>query len=176
MVTVTRELELDDYRAFAAFVARSARGPSVIWVGVLVGVFLLAGYGVVLAVWGEWDIPTSVASILAVLAWVVVIGRANSRAVAPAPDGVLLEPSELTVEDEGLRDRGPRAESLFRWPAVRQVAVTDRHVFIMFDRVLGLIVPRYCFADAAAEEEFLREVRRRCPEAVEWTDVGQASA
>jgi hypothetical protein len=49
------------------------------------------------------------------------------------------------------------------------VAVTDRHIFVMFDRVLGLIVPRYCFADETAENEFLREVRRRCPESAEWT-------
>lgn len=168
MVTVLRELEPNDYRAFAAFVARSARTPGPVWVGVVIGVLLLAGYGLVMAVWGTWDIPTSVASILAVLVWVVVVGRANSRAVAPAPDGLLLEPSELSVSDEGLLDRGPRADSLFRWPAVRRVAVTDRHVFIMFDRVLGLIVPRHCFGDQAAEIEFLREVRRRCPESVEW--------
>jgi hypothetical protein len=169
MVTIKRELEADDFRAFNAYVVRTVRGPGPVWVGALFAVLLTAGYGAVVALGGAWDIPTSVASILAALVWAVIVGRANARAVAPAPDGLLLEPSELIVSDEGLVDRGARAESLLRWPAVRQVVVTDRHIFIMSDRVLGLIVPRYCFADPAAEDGFLREIRRRCPESVEWT-------
>src|SRR6478735_950659 len=111
MRTGARELEADDYRAFARFVARTARGPGPVWGGAVLVVPGAAAYGLVLAAGGEWDLGTSVATGLAVLAWVVIVGRANARAVAPAPDGLLLEPSELVVDDDGIRDRGPRAAS-----------------------------------------------------------------
>src|SRR5215213_6658177 len=171
MLTVKRELEAGDFRAFATFVARSARGPSLNWAVLVLAVLGAAAYGAFWAVGWDWDPATSVATLAVLLAWVVIVSRANVRAQAPAPDGLVLEPSDLTVADEGLFDRGARYESLFRWPAFRKVAVTDHHVFIMFDRMLGLIVPRHCFEDDAAEAEFLRAVRRRCPESIEWSDV-----
>jgi hypothetical protein len=169
MVTVARELEADDYRAFAAFVARSARGPSATRALLVLALLAAAAYGLFLVVGWDVDLPTCLATFAVALFWMIIVGRAHGRSVVPAADGLLLEPSELVVDDEGIRDRGPRAESLFRWAAVRRVGVTDRHIFIMFDRVMGLILPRYCFADEAAENEFLREVRRRCPESAEWT-------
>jgi hypothetical protein len=43
----------------------------------------------------------------------------------PEADGLLVEPSTLTVDETGLTDRGERAESVFRWPAVRRVAVPE---------------------------------------------------
>jgi YcxB-like protein len=174
MFTVARELEADDYRAFAAYVAKTARGPGPAWGLMVLALLAAAAYGLFLLVGWDVDLPTCLATFAVVLFWAIIVGRAHGRAVAPAEDGLLLEPSELVVDDDGIRDRGPRAESLFRWPAVRQVAVTDRHIFVMFDRVLGLIVPRYCFADEAAENEFLREVRRRCPESAEWTVADRA--
>jgi YcxB-like protein len=174
MVTVKRELEADDFRAFNAFVVRTAGGPGPLLAGAVLVVLVALAYVPFLAFGWDWDVGTSVAAAAVVLAWAVILGRANNRAVAPAPDGLLLEPSELTVADEGLFDRSPRAESLVRWAAVRKVVVTDRHIFILFDRVLGLIVPRYDFADEAAENEFLQEVHRRCPDSVEWSNLDRS--
>jgi hypothetical protein len=74
------------------------------------------------------------------------------------------------VDDAGLTDRGERAESVFRWPAVQRVTVTEGHIFIMFDKVIGLIVPFRAFEDEAAEDEFLRELRRHCPTGVCFED------
>jgi hypothetical protein len=40
--------------------------------------------------------------------------------------------------------------------------------------VLGLIVPRYDFADETAENEFLQAIRRRCPDSVEWSNLDRS--
>lgn len=167
MVTVRLELTAADFRAFVMFVGKSAGGPSLTWAVLTLVVLAAAASGAFLAVGREWDVATSIATVAVVFWWIVIVSRRNAR--AQAPDGLMLEPSELTVSDEGLFKRGARAEQLFRWPAVRRVAVTDDHVFIMFDKVLGLIVPRDCFADDAEEEAFLRAVRRRCPESADLT-------
>jgi hypothetical protein len=169
MVTVRRELTADDFRAFAGFVGKSAGGPSLNWAALVLVGLAAAAYGAFWAVGWEWDWATSAATFAVLFAWVMVVAKTNARAQAPAPDGLVLEPSDLTATDEGLHDHGARHNSLTRWAAVRKVAVTDDHVFIMFDRMLGLIVPRDCFEDDFAEADFLRAVRRRCPESAELT-------
>ena len=170
MVTVERHLDPEDYRAFAAFVARSAGGPNPLLIGAVAGALLAAAFLTFAILDRRFDLLTAVVTAGVLFAWLVVRAWARSRIIAPEADGLLVEPSTLTVDENGLADRGERAESVFRWPAVCRVAVTAGHVFVMFDAVDGLIVPVRCFADAAAEDAFLAELRRHLPPGVPFAD------
>jgi YcxB-like protein len=170
VVTVERHLDPEDYRAFAAFVARSAGGPNPVLIGAVAGGLLAAAYVTFAVLDRAFDPLTAIVTAGVLFAWLVVRAWARSRVIIPEADGLLVEPSTLTVDDAGLADRGARAESVFRWPAVRRVAVTEGHVFVMFDAVDGLIVPVRCFEDEAAEDAFLAELRRHLPPEVPFTD------
>jgi hypothetical protein len=170
MVTVDRHLDPEDYKAFGTFVARSAGGPSLVRAGLILAVLLAAPFVVFALLDQEFDLLTAAVTAVLMFGWIVAMALWQSQTVVPTPDGLLLEPSTLMVDEAGLTDRGERAESVFRWAAVRRVAVTEGHVFIMFDQVVGLIVPFRCFEDEAAEDAFLREFRRLCPPEVPFED------
>jgi YcxB-like protein len=167
MVTVERVITQEDYRAFVQFVRQASSNPVTGLLVSLVALVLL--YAAIqlsfFALGVPYDVPSAVASGFAVIAWVVIVARASARAFTP--DGLVLGRKQLVLADEGIMDRSDLNQSLFQWPAVRRVGVTDRYYFILFDRVMGIIVPRRCFESDADDERFFRELTARAPHAVE---------
>jgi len=49
------------------------------------------------------------------------------------------------------------------WDRVQDVVVTDQHLFVMFARLVGVIVPRRAFADDGEAQRFAEFVRSKTP-------------
>jgi hypothetical protein len=52
-------------------------------------------------------------------------------------------------------------ESFFQWSLVRGIAITDQHVFVMVDRIAGIILPKRAFSSETERDQFLSELERR---------------
>src|SRR5205814_6476777 len=90
---------------------------------------------------GETMLITLIASIVTTLLFVGF----RSRRLFPVQGGLVLGKKRITLCPDGLRQSSTAHETLFRWPLVRRIAETPRHIFIMLDRNAGVIIPRSSF-------------------------------
>ena len=79
----------------------------------------------------------------------------------PAENGYILGSQETFLEDEGIRQMSSHHESVFRWSSVRNIAVTKKHIFVMVDRIAGVILPHRAFSSDAEYEQFVSEIEKR---------------
>jgi hypothetical protein len=79
----------------------------------------------------------------------------------PAEDGYVLGSQETSLEEGGIRQKSSRHQSFFQWSLVRRIAITDQHVFVMVDRIAGIILPERAFSSETEREQFLSELERR---------------
>jgi hypothetical protein len=107
------------------------------------------------------DLPSFLGGVVTLVIWYKLIARFRVFRLAPAPDGFVLGPHLVSVEEEGIRHSSARHESFFRWPLVREVGVTARHIFVMLDVNAGIIIPQRDFASAAEADQLLEELRAR---------------
>ena len=96
-----------------------------------------------------------------VMVFIGDILRRQMQQMRPADDGVVVGSQELFLEDEGIRQRSAHYESVFQGSLIRAVAVTEQHVFVMVDRIAGIILPRRAFSSDAERERFVGEIERR---------------
>ena len=162
-MSVDTNITPKDFQAFVAFVARQGnpilRFLEPLGLGLACAVLLnLIGALFHIQYDGQTVLVTLIASILTIL---VFIGF-RSRRMYPAPDGLVLGKKTIAISNEGLRQSSPRHESLFRWPLVRRIGETRRHIFIMLDLNAGVIIPRVSFLTTEACESFLAEVKKFC--------------
>ena len=104
--------------------------------------------------------PSFAIGVLIGMFWLLWVLRMQSAKMRPQNDGIILGQLELILENEGLRHRSARHESFFQWQAVRRIDETKNHIFIMVDRVAGIIVPRRSFASSTEQQQFLAELKR----------------
>ncbi len=156
-MTINTEITQKDWKAFGRFLIRRSRKR---WTP---GYYLIC-FGLVIATGLFLSTPgTDLASFFAGgaagLIW--LISASITRQLGPTEDGTVLGPKQIEVTEEGIRWIGKYHESAFSWEAVRAVEVTDKHVFVLLERISGIIVPRRSFTSDAEREEFVSEVRRR---------------
>lgn len=155
----------EDYRAFAR-VGR-ARVGGIRYLPVAVGGIaavaaiyglppLLAGY---FAPWS--DVPLMIGVGVGLALWcglVFGLSRITLKRSFDA-DGMFREKKRITLSDDGIHVDTAHSRSLVYWDAVKDVVVTKNHVFLMYDRTVGLIVPRRSFALPADADGFADAVR-----------------
>jgi hypothetical protein len=66
------------------------------------------------------------------------------------------------VREDGIGEKSERHESFFLWSVVRSIEITDKHLFIMVDRLAGYIIPRRAFANEGDCGRFIGAVQQRC--------------
>jgi hypothetical protein len=71
----------------------------------------------------------------------LILARLQRRATIPDDDGHILGPVRTELSDEGIRTIRTTATSQTAWSAVRDVTVTDAHVFVWVDSVAAYILP-----------------------------------
>ncbi|MBL9169523.1 MAG: YcxB family protein [Verrucomicrobiales bacterium] len=160
----------DDYAAFVKHVARFVSPPAgnktiqrLIGVGVglaiafVASVVDLSAHAKTLALFFSGVI----AGIVLLLAVISGISRRQMLRMRPAEDGFILGSQETILEDEALRQKSEHHQALFQWSLLRQIHVAEQHVFIMFDRVAGIILPRRDFSSDEERERFVNEIEQR---------------
>jgi hypothetical protein len=98
--------------------------------------------------------------VIASVATVLLFVGFWSRRLFPVQGGLVLGEKRITPSLEGLHQSSKEHESLFRWPLVRGIGETQRHLFIMLERNAGVIIARSSFSTAKECSDFLAEVRR----------------
>jgi hypothetical protein len=169
-MSIKTDISQEDYTAFVKHVARTlsaARGDRIvrIFIGICVGLgvgFVLSGLHLRFS---PRILPAmvfgAVAGAFLLMVFVTDVSRRQMQRMRPTEDGYIIGPQEVFLEDEGLRQRSGRHQSVFQWSLVRAVAVTEQHVFVMVDSIAGIILPRRAFTSDAEREKFVREIETR---------------
>ncbi len=169
-MNIKTDITQEDYTAFVKHVARTvSAAPGDRVVRMLIGIAVGLGIGFALSLLHLSSQPTFLAAMLCgALAGgfllIVVIGdisRRQMQRMRPAEDGYIVGAQEVFIEEEGIRQRSSRHQSVFQWPLIRAVAVTDQHVFVMVDRIAGIILPRRAFSSDVQREQYVSEIERR---------------
>lgn len=169
-MSIKTEITQEDYTAFVKYVARSvsaASGDKVVRLFIAIAIGL--GIGFALSMLHLSDHPTTLPAMFcgalagAFLLMVIIsdISLRQMRRMRPADDGFVVGSQEVFLEDEGIRQRSGHHESVFQWSLIRAVPVTEQHVFVMVDRIAGVILPRRAFSSDAEREQFVSEIERR---------------
>jgi hypothetical protein len=155
------DITKQDFAAFCRFVARSkirahwlARWITAVAVATGIG---LALYWSGLVIHG----PSFVAGFMAVILWFMIISRIQVFRIGPADDGFILGKRSIEVVEAGIRVTAELHESLYRWSAVRNIGVTDQHLFVMVDSSAGIIVPLRAFSSESEREQFVGVIRAK---------------
>jgi len=169
-MSIKTDITQEDYTAFVKYVARSVSATSgEKMVRIFIAIAVGFGIGFALSLLNLSSHPTTLPAMLcgafagAFLLMVLIgqISRRQMQRMRPADDGVVLGSQELFLEDAGIRQQSGHHQSVFRWTLIRAVAVTDRHVFVMVDRIAGIILPRRAFSSDGEREQFVSEIERR---------------
>jgi hypothetical protein len=75
------------------------------------------------------------------------------------PMGPFLAPTDYRLAADGFHWRNHRGEGRIAWHAVLEVEQTATHVFLFVDRAMAHVLPKRCFASAAAAQDFVTLAR-----------------
>ena len=70
----------------------------------------------------------------------------------------------IVADATGVNATSAGIEIRIPWDKVQDVIVTNEHLFLMFARLVGVIVPRRAFADDGEAQRFAEFVRSKTPE------------
>ena len=169
-MSIETEVTQEDYEAFVKHVAVSCSTPSpgntmAIFIGLGVGLFI--GLCVSLTGLGR-NVSTLAATVFGVLSgallMVVIIGgisRTQLRRMKPSDNGMVLGRQQVTLCEEGIRQTSRHHQVLIYWSCVCAVNTTDKHVFVMVDRIGGFILPKRAFSSDEQREQFVSEIKKR---------------
>lgn len=160
--TLHADLTPDDWKAFIQFIVRRYTRTSTYRItywgfalgsGVIMGLLSsCAGF--------QLHLPSMFVGFVISIIGINIIARIQTRHLSPAPDGHLLGPRQITLTDEGVKESSPRYESLTRWQCIREVQLTDHHLFLMVDNNAAIIIPRRVFNPGLDAGRFAGEVSR----------------
>ncbi len=169
MLTVEFQRTFEDLFAFNMFVyERSGLGQKrMIWGLATVGVlfpplaywqYRIVGEAVVLAVWAA-------SGIVFCLLW-PKINRVRLRAcikrnLRAMYKGTTTTNHRLALTAEGVQETSSEGQTFFSWSGIREVARTDRHLFLFNGAASAHIVPLAAFGSPADADAFVAEVERR---------------
>lgn len=90
---------------------------------------------------------------------------ARTWARAFRDDGPTMAEHRMSLTPDGVRSTSSQTDTLYRWPAIDEVAVHDDVIVLWIEPGAGALIPRSAFADGASESQFLEQIRARIAEA-----------
>lgn len=155
----------EDYRAFARVTRRRVGAAPYIALAVggvvaMAAIFLLPPYLESMFAPGS-NLPLIASTVLALGLWFAA-ARLTQRASTERSfdrDGMYREKKRITLSDDGIHVETAHSRSLMYWSGVKDVVATKDHVFVMYDRAVGMIVPRRSFAFPSDADGFADAVR-----------------
>jgi len=109
----------------------------------------------------DWGLVFSLAGALvgAVIYSVFVMGPYVDSMFRGQPIG--MGDTTIVVDGNGVNATSAGVEIRIPWDKVKDVIAAKEHMFLMFGRLTGLIVPRRCFADDGEAQRFAEFVRSK---------------
>jgi hypothetical protein len=143
---VESELTRADWAAYQKLFGDRLHASVGLWRRVLtVGTPLALGAGVFFL---RFDRPDSTPffafclGFVAMFASLRVSARHSQRLAVPDENGLFLGSVRMELSSEGIRILRRNASALTQWSGLKEVTVTDAHVFLWLDRISSYIVPR----------------------------------
>jgi uncharacterized membrane protein YeaQ/YmgE (transglycosylase-associated protein family) len=102
--------------------------------------------------------------ILGALIMLMIVGlmsRRQLRQMKPSDDGFVIGKQQITLCVEGIRQTSSHHQMIMNWSCVCAVNATDKHVFVMVDRIGGFILPKRSFSTDEQREQFVGEIERQ---------------
>ncbi len=155
----------EDYRAFAR-ISRRRIGPFTylpVAVGAVAAAAAIFGLPPLLAPYFEpWsDAPLMIGVGAGIIVWIGLLFALSRITLSRSfdQDGMYREKRRVTLADDGIHIETANSRSLIYWSAVKDVVVAKNHVFVMYDRTMGMIVPKRNFAFPSDADQFADAVR-----------------
>ena len=79
-------------------------------------------------------------------------------------NGPTMAEHRVSLTPEGVRSVSAQTDTLYRWPAIDEVAVYEEVIVLWIEPGAGALIPRSAFADRAAETKLVEQVRARIAE------------
>jgi hypothetical protein len=167
---LTFRVEARDYQAFMRKlrwrpIERVVSFLSAVGLGVVAGVIgyvASLAFGKVGAEWG-WAIAVGSALIL-YLVYRLTVMRSYYRSFF-AGQSMALGETKLVADMRGIGANVADIVLAMPWPRVVRIVETDQHVFLMFARLAGVIVPKRAFTSADQARRFTAFARSMAPSA-----------
>ena len=169
-MSIETEVTQEDYEAFARYGAASCSVPNPKkFISNLMGwgIGLLVGFFVAFTWLGENRTTlaaTFCGALLGALLMLLLLGsisRRQMRRMKPYDDGFVIGNQKLTLCEEGIRQTSRHHQVLVNWSCLRSVITTDKHVFVMVDRIAGFILRSRSFTSDEQREQFVTEIIRQ---------------
>ena len=116
-----------------------------------------------LPVYSYWDWGLAIALVGAAVAFLVykvfvmgpyVDSMFNGQPIGMGETTIVADATSVNATSAGIEIRIP-------WDRVQDVIVTNQHLFLMFARLVGVIIPRRAFADDGEAQRFAEFVRSK---------------
>jgi hypothetical protein len=158
---IQSEITNEDWAAYVQFIRsqlkQNGNTKTKRW-SLVVGLGFLVGFVVAFAKISIDPLSILIGSFgMAVL--IQILTRTQMRAMKPLPDGVVLGPCSINIDDGGIKIVTPNCETFYRWKTVRGTKVTDNHIFVFVDSIAAITIPRRAFNLADEQERFLSEIQ-----------------
>jgi hypothetical protein len=109
------------------------------------------------------NLPVLAASAVATLAAMTLLSTALSGQMQPVENGFVLGRKTFETEQDGLRVRSEKSDTLFYWSSFEAFAATDDEFYLFLEPIAGLILPRRDLTPTD-EDSLLAVLRERCPQ------------
>jgi YcxB-like protein len=167
---LTFRVEARDYQAFLRklrwrAIERVVSFLSAVGLGVVAGVigyFVSLAFGKAGPAWG-WAIAVGSALIL-YLVYRLTVMRSYHRSFF-AGQSMALGETKVVADTRGIGANVAEVVLAMPWSRIIRVVETDRHVFLMFARLAGVIVPKRAFTSADQAKRFTAFARSMAPSA-----------
>lgn len=165
------DITLEDYQAFLKAITAQLKKipPSPLSIALVIGFPVIVGVAAGFLAKSAPENPNRlpllligfVCGVVFLYAFAILFSKLQRKRLLPSDGSYMLGPQEIEIREDGIRIASRSHESLFQWSLIAGPDVAKEHIFVMVDRLAGIIVPRRCFASEAEQEKFLEEVRRR---------------
>jgi len=132
-------------------------------IGAVAALILLEPFVERLPVYAYWDWGLATALAGALVAFLVykvfIMGPYIDSMFRGQPIG--MGESMIVADAKGVTATSAGIETRIPWDKVQDVIVTNQHLFLMFARLVGVIIPRRAFADDGDAQRFAEFVRSK---------------
>lgn len=159
--------DIVDFNIYHLGRSRASRGPwgcllvlSLVWLTFLVVGCLRSPH--------PWETAKAIAPLWSFFPFVLLllslrrfgVAALVKRSLGEGPNKGILGPKRVRISPESLQEAGEFQTTATEWAAIQKIAVTPLALYLYNSSVSAFIVPRRCFPNDAAFEEFVRLARQ----------------
>ena len=165
---IQTEIRRDDYNAFLKFIRTKRVRPRMgyLWplgicLGILGGILLEKLFPP-----GDDDtffliLIGFILGVAFLYLFAILVARSQRKRLSPTDDCYFFGHQEVEIQTDGIHVKSLHHQSHYQWSLVDSPYTTNEHLFIMIDRIAGIIIPRRSFPSEAECNAFLEAIQTR---------------